>query len=224
LQQKIILWHVAAPYLPLRRKRFEALEFASDWRAVYRRSFRLAEHWTFRPSVYWVVASVALFIAFFRAWNDEASAREQALAQLANLEKGVKAAAYASDVSAATWKSLGKEFRELPRRIRADWHRDGDGTESWILLYPACKGLCTLAGAMLSKSPKVFAMLPQKVRSEGDAMSRWLSFLKERQPIRIQDCYETMPDGRQKIILFGSIEDVSENSSTACIECAAAET
>lgn len=177
-----------------------------------------------RPLVYWAVAFVTLFIAFFRAWNDEVNAKEKALAQLANLEKTVKATADANDVSATDWKNLGKEFQGLPGRIRADWHRDGDGTESWILLHPACKGLCTLAGAMLTKSPRVFAMLSQKVPPGSDAMSRWLRFLKERQPIRVQHCYETMPEGQQKIILFGSIEDVRENSFTACIECAAAET
>jgi hypothetical protein len=129
-----------------------------------------------------------------------------------------------STVTAFDWKALKKDFQELPGRIRANWQRQSDHTEFWTLLHPACRELCTLAGTMLVKSPKVSAALPQKISAELDPMYRWLSLLKEKQPIKIDHAYETGPNGgHQGIILSGSIEDVKESSSVVCTGCAAIE-
>ena len=125
----------------------------------------------------------------------------------------------------ANWRDLAKDFDGLPERIRADWNRNGEGTESWRIAHQKCEGLCKLAGAMLVKSPNIVTELPQSLQSESDPMFRWLSFLKEKNYLsRIQYGVESAETGKEpKIILFGSIENVARVSAVVCIECAAME-
>jgi uncharacterized membrane protein len=165
-----------------------------------------------KPWVYWLVAIVGLFVAFFKAWNDQANEKEKALAKIAE-----RAEASAAFPIAIEWKELAKEFRQLPRRIRADWNRNRDGEESWRMFHPECEALCKLAGAMLARSPKVFP----EPHPETDTLFRWLGFLKKEKNLSDIQYGIEQPEG--KVVLFGSLDGVAEMSAAVCIECAAKE-
>jgi hypothetical protein len=77
---------------------------------------------------------------------------------------------------------------------------------------------------MLSRSPNVFAEVSELVRSTSDPTNRWLNFLRDRKPL---DNYlavvETHDDGRTSGAYSGHINNLSEASVAACIDCAAKE-
>jgi hypothetical protein len=128
------------------------------------------------------------------------------------------------NVSATDWKNLAKDFQALPGRIRGGWEHQKDCPDAWEVPHPECAALCALAGAMLIKSPKILADLSQELRSETNAMFRWLGYLRQKVPVtNILQVYESRPDEEQKLVLHGSLENVAGISYRACMECAAAE-
>jgi hypothetical protein len=82
------------------------------------------------------------------------------------------------------WKDLAADFRRINNdSVRADWSRTGDGSEAWRVCgggnHQDCESLCKLAGAMLAKSKKIFALLPENRRLQSDSLYIWLDFLKD---------------------------------------------
>jgi hypothetical protein len=175
---------------------------------------------TVKPWVYWLVAIVALFVAFFRAWKDKA---EQLDGASANKTK---------PIGSSEWRDLADRFAKTSIHVRADWQQFGgdSGIESWSIggstideTYE-CKVLCSLAGAMLIKSVNVSKALSDRVRSQRDEADRWLGFLKEYDALSdISYCIETLNDGSERPIFLGSIRSIAKVSARACIECSARE-
>jgi hypothetical protein len=122
------------------------------------------------------------------------------------------------------WKELGKEFQNLPGRIRAEWEHRSDVPDVWRVPHPQCAALCKLAGAMLGKSPRVSRELPSELRSETDLIFRWLGYLKQTTPVsNVVHVYEQLPGEDQKLVVHGYLEHLAETSYGACMACAAAE-
>jgi hypothetical protein len=170
------------------------------------------------PSVYWAVATVGLFVAFFRAWKDENREKESALA-LADSRSKV---AWHSE-----WQQLSNRFSALPKHIRADWQtlqKEELWSVSGLQGRADCESICKLAGAMLLKSPHMAVGLSDKVKAEKNNLRRWLHFLKEVKGISdFQRGSEQHDDGTQSPLYFGRINDLSEVSARVCIECATVE-
>ena len=174
---------------------------------------------TVRPWVYSSIAIVALFVGFFRAWNDKAKQLEGH----ANRPR---------PVGSSEWRDLADRFAAVSAYVRADWQQFGgdNGAESWSVggstaddVYQ-CKALCSLAGTMLTKSLNVSAKLSERVRAHTDAGDRWLCFLKEHGAVTDTGYgLETLNNGKQQPIFLGSIQNLAKVSSRACIECSAKE-
>lgn len=114
--------------------------------------------------------------------------------------------------------------------IRADWQQGVDGEEIWRVVGPEQQrkdyiSLCELAGAMLRCSPNVFRTLIDEVRRNPDPVKSWMQFLKQREGLSTTQYAEWTAKGGQEsgVILFGSIENLPDVSSRACIYCAACE-
>lgn len=132
--------------------------------------------------------------------------------------------------SATDWKDLADRFKETDSFVTAHWYEDR-GEATWQISPGDKQGkeyasLCELAGSMLTRSPKVCAMLPDKVRSKSDPIERWLEFLKERGELHVTG-HGVVREGEgqeTRSILLGSIENLPGASRQACIHCAACET
>jgi hypothetical protein len=130
-------------------------------------------------------------------------------------------------VIGAEWLQMATEFQNVrDLTVRAEWHRDPD-RESWSLAgsLPAALDhtnvLCRRAGAMLLGSPRVAAVLSERVRAHGDPVDRWLQFIREQPRTRMQ-----VLDMSHTIALpveGGYIRDVPTVSARACIACSADE-
>ncbi len=132
---------------------------------------------------------------------------------------------------AGEWKDLAARFHAIANAsIRADWNRAGDGTETWRVCggdHQVCESLCRLAGATLSRSPRIFAALQEDIRLESNPLYRWLNFLKGAAGNVTGMGYanETNRDGNTTgIHQFGSIHNLPAVSERVCIDCAATET
>ena len=135
-------------------------------------------------------------------------------------------------VSAKDWKELSSQFKQSTPKVRADWYQTRNAEtqaimgESWSIRGSSaeCEALCKNAGAMLLRSPRVFAQLSESVRSQSDHVWRWLYFLKESK--RTTDSamgHGSTKDGPNTISEFESIEGLASVSATACLECSADE-
>lgn len=122
------------------------------------------------------------------------------------------------------WIELAKSFKEIDLDIRADWHKAGNGAESWGLMGGSqrtkCKSLCALAGALLVRSPKTLATTSPNLRSQADPCWRWLFFLKEKYGLTCPVVGHENGDP----IYGGLIESLGSKSESACLDCAANET
>jgi hypothetical protein len=128
----------------------------------------------------WTIAGTGLFaLAFllyaaFGVWRDEhgklleASSKEHQLVS-----------------RAPDWQRLADKFEACSRFVRADWHST-KGVTTWRLAggYAESKpieALCIFAGALLLKSPHVYAGVKDEVRAETEALNRWPHLRKEHQ-------------------------------------------
>src|SRR5258708_6195598 len=59
-----------------------------------------------RPWVYLIVAIAGLFLAFFRAWNDQVNEKEEAIAETVHLRRGAEARSISPVPLATEWKDL----------------------------------------------------------------------------------------------------------------------
>jgi len=146
--------------------------------------------------------------------------------QIRELEKQQK-----KIVGAADWQGLADRFKRIDSAIRADWHRDTNGSESWRIcggFVKECESLCRLGAAMLGSSPSVFDSIPVDIQSERDPIVKWLKFLQETGAGKIDNVLHgvaTGPNGKEiGIFLGGSINGLGQASSIACLDCAAKET
>jgi pyrimidine deaminase RibD-like protein len=146
---------------------------------------------------------------------------------------GNESEARPATVSAKDWKELSSHFKQSTHKVRADWYQTLNAEtqavmgESWSIRGNAsaeCEALCKNAGAMLLRSPRVLAKLPEKVRSQSDHVWRWLYFLRESKRTEATGVgHGTMKDGPNTISAYESIEDLASVSATACMECSADE-
>jgi hypothetical protein len=168
-----------------------------------------------------------LLFAFFNIWRSEAKSHRDTRGTLDRLER----AAQVSGVKAADWKELSVRFKQLSgNRSRADWTRTScEGVEvdaQWRLVGGAdgCEQLCTLAGAMLLKSPNIRADLPDDIKSQPNDVWRWLYFIKDKRWLIKRVMHgEGVDDATHHITLMESIEMLAHNSARACVECEARE-
>lgn len=85
-----------------------------------------------RGSVYWAIAILGLFVAFYRAWNDERVAKEKALAGKSEAEVAATCASKGRDWN-TEWKECGDRFKGYTNSgVRADWSRSAlRNEETW---------------------------------------------------------------------------------------------
>ncbi len=176
-----------------------------------------------RPGVYWAVALLALFAAFFAAWSEEHKAKERVAAEHLAAAKVTAAAVTSSD-----WRELADRFSKLSRHVHVGWTQWGgdSGRQFWSLGGSTpeethqCRALCELAGAMLVRSPNVCREF--RDLHEPDAADRWLCFLKYTGALQSNGYgVETLDDGTRRPIFLGMISNLAGVSATACLTCSA---
>lgn len=136
-------------------------------------------------------------------------------------------------IGAREWQDLADRFRAIGSDTRADWHLETNEqgvtvSDNWGLRGTTtedCAALCTLAGAMLLRSPKIAPQLSDTVRTQSDHVWRWLYFLKEQRSVVMSNVLHG--DGTNfgvKYLIFGqSIDQVAAVSARICTECSAEE-
>jgi hypothetical protein len=181
--------------------------------------------------VYWSIALLALFVAFFRAWKDKAEQVEGATAKAHELEQKRIAT-----VDSAEWLDLADRFKEISRHVgaqlqttselREQFGKDTNRSDRWSMGVGGeekkCEALCVLAGAMLVKSPN--QSISAEVRAVTSDRDRWLGFLAECGAVR-SDSYaiEPISEDRKQIHYFGYITELAVVSANICIECSSRE-
>lgn len=73
-------------------------------------------------SLYWVIALTALFVAFFKAWNDERKAKEAAIARLGE-EQGKQE--QSQGISDEHWLELSRQKMKLEDELETLEHPPG---------------------------------------------------------------------------------------------------
>jgi len=130
-------------------------------------------------------------------------------------------------LSARDWNDLAADFRRIDAHIRADWASETIGTgESWRFREDksrTAEALCTLAGAMLLKSPAIAPLLSERVKSRSTDSWRWLYYIKEKHPLTQQISGTESSYLTKMQTEAGTIERLGEISASICVECAAAE-
>ena len=135
-------------------------------------------------------------------------------------------------VGSTEWRELGDRFKALSAHIRVNHqHTMGDGVDvhRWRIVgltvaeSKECEALCSMAGAMLTKSPKVSLGLSDGVRRQSSDFDRWMLLLTEAGAIS-GITYGTEETDQGHIIHYlGTIDGFNLVSSRFCLECAAAE-
>lgn len=130
---------------------------------------------------------------------------------------------------APEWQRLADRFEACSRFVRADWSTSERAT-TWRLAggYDESKpieSLCIFAGALLLKSPNVYAAVNDEVRNETEALRRWLTFIKS---INVSDSvnYGTQQDDAGNslgVLVFDSYSGIAHTSALLCTKCAAQE-
>ncbi len=170
--------------------------------------------------VYWAVAIVGAFIAFYRAWTEERVAKEKAIA-----------IARPSGTTTTEWKDVADRFERQSNFVSAQWvHWSYGNRDFWNLSGGSqqdraeCENLCRLAGAMLAKSPHASSELSG---NNSDSLNRWLNYLKDNHRAldvgRAYNATETLDSGDKNVIIGGVISHIARISAAVCIHCAARE-
>ncbi|MBZ5664821.1 MAG: hypothetical protein LAO30_09485 [Acidobacteriia bacterium] len=113
---------------------------------------------------------------------------------------------------------VGAEYRHFSRIAETTLEVSGDAN-----LRKHLESLCGLTGEMILASPIVSSALPSEIRTEPDAKTRWLLFLKARGDIRMDVPLYEVSDDKQFPVYLGSIPNLAESSQLACLDCAAKE-
>jgi hypothetical protein len=172
------------------------------------------------PTIYWIVAIGGIFVACYKAWNDESKAKENALDALH----------VQSAPTSAEWKDIANRFEKVGLAVSAQWqcNRQNNQTtfENWTFsgtYRKPCETLCRFAGTLLAKSPNISHKLSASSLQQSDPAWRWLFYLKENH--NALDLNSGVPpigdDGT--IYLMGTISNVASVSARVCMECAALE-
>jgi hypothetical protein len=85
---------------------------------------------TVRPSVYWSIATITLFIAFVRAWNDQLNAAEQIRSELVVLQSRIEKLEGPADRPLLSFHRWGQEENQTHARAfqRGFYLRNHGGT------------------------------------------------------------------------------------------------
>lgn len=135
-------------------------------------------------------------------------------------------------------KGLSDRFQAISQHITVDWQRGGMGVENcevvekWSMggLASAievrqCEVLCGFAGKLLRTSPKLSSYL--KTDAIQNDANVWFYFLRDTQKAMVMDYngYGIVMghEGKDKIILLGTIHELARVSASACMACAALE-
>jgi hypothetical protein len=170
------------------------------------------------PNVYWVIAIAGLFVAFFRAWNDQRLEKDKLLA----------ASAKTPEARSAEWKELADRFQKICTFGSADWQcnrLDNQTTyEAWRFSEATgshCETLCKYAGKLLLRSPTISPQVSDLARRQSNQSWCWLFYLKENHRCT-ESAYPAIgEDGT--IYSVGRISNVAGVSERICLECAAQE-
>jgi hypothetical protein len=130
---------------------------------------------------------------------------------------------------APEWQHLSEKFETCSSCVRADWHST-DGVTTWRLAggYAESKpieALCIFAGALLLKSPNVYAAVKDEVRCETEHLYRWLSFIKSTISSDSVDYGIQQDDAGNSlgVIVFGHYSGIAHTSALLCTRCSAQE-
>jgi hypothetical protein len=172
------------------------------------------------PTIYWIVAIVGIFVACYKAWNEERKAKEGALAAL-NTQSGT---------TSAEWKDLANRLEKVGLNVSAQWQcnrRNNQTTfENWTFsgtYSKPCETLCRFAGTLLAKSPHVSRKVSKLALEQSDPAWRWLFFLKENHDALALGSGMPPIGDDGTIYLMGTISNVAAVSARVCMECAALE-
>jgi len=137
-------------------------------------------------------------------------------------------------IGGTEWRELADRFKALSVHMRVSCQQIGGSDDNciyrWMIVGQTqaesseCIALCSLAGAMLKKSPKVSLSLSDNVRRQAEDSDRWLLFLKESGAMGdITYFSEQLDDGNRLPHFLGDIKSFGQVSSRFCIQCAATE-
>ena len=138
----------------------------------------------------------------------------------------------APESMAEHWKKLAADFEVLGHDKNnytvAHWNSEAvDTGEQWVIGYDdhrKCEALCSLAGALLLKSPKISATLSEKVKTRSNDSWKWLYYLKENhRGFNLTTRGISSARGFNVETEGGTIEHLPAVSASVCIECAARE-
>jgi hypothetical protein len=175
-------------------------------------------------AAYAVGIVIVLFIACYRAWDDERTAKEKVFSDAS------VAAAAKLGVPSDEWRKLSEKFEAKTNTgVTATWtHESYSGRNDWALGGPQrddiadSEQLCRLAGKLLGKSVQLKAELGRQASTDTDSLRRWLNYLRENHNAvgdQIIGGPQVMPDGQENWIVSGSIRNLARVSARVCMHC-----
>ena len=107
---------------------------------------------------YAAIIVAGLFVACYRAWDEQKLEKEKVLAELAK----------SSRITSGDWKELAARFEKIANAdVSAQWTHWSHGNRNFFYIngtresVAICEELCRLAGTMLAKSPYRVGRLPR---------------------------------------------------------------
>jgi hypothetical protein len=153
-----------------------------------------------------------------------ASMKQESLSALENLRSEQKAVL--QKVSPADWREISDKFNAMSSLQIGAQFQTTKGMTRWTLTNAECRALCTLAGTMLVTSSAISPHLLDEIRTESNAITRWLQFLSattSSASYRKEYLTEETPSGERILHILGRIDNVPRESAAACIKCSAQE-